>query len=510
MALQTFNNFESGLDVRTKINANFTELYGVAFTPSGEQVTITSTGGAGGTKAGENLVATSTATNGQYSVRYAFLDRTGGNFSAANNDIADTLIARYGNITGGGAAWLRWDVLTSPLNPASGLPGAPIGAQSFNLVSRETNPQQRHATVTWQGEARRFANGVGGEQMVPETQDFSGLLGTGVRRGYNLSFGYLLAKSPYTNDDQQRHAQFVNGMLFNPNSIAPDGAALFATGYKQFSTAVAISAAGTGYTVGDLITFNTGLGQNANENTVLRVKTVGGSGDITSVEIYVSGWYQQSFASPIGVTGGTGNSATFTYTLSSDAEAPRAFAGVVGTWDYAIDAAGWSGTDSVMGGGRFLQSMFRAPNNTTIINARNAADNADVTMLKLNASDRGEFMGEEVRVPAAYVPTYTADGGTFTTVTTVAARHSVINGVCTFSVSFQVVSKGTATGAIRVSLPINAAFDAAVACTNLTSGVALAGDIRVASPTYARLARYDAADPIVDGTFYVVSGSYEV
>jgi hypothetical protein len=82
--------------------------------------------------------------------------------------------------------------------------------------------------------------------------------------------------------------------------------------------------------------------------------------------------------------------------------------------------------------------------------------------------------------------------------------------VCYFTVSFQIVDKGTATGAIRVSLPINAAFDAAVPGTNLTTGVALAGDIRVAAPTYVRCARYDGADPMTNTNFYVVTGSYEV
>jgi hypothetical protein len=130
-------------------------------------------------------------------------------------------------------------------------------------------------------------------------------------------------------------------------------------------------------------------------------------------------------------------------------------------------------------------------------------------MLRLNASDRGELMGEEIRVPATYVPVYTADTGSFTTVTTVAARHSVINGVCHFMVSFQIVNAGTAAGAIRVSLPINAVFDAAVAGVNTSSGVGLAGAITVAAPTYVRLARYDGANPIATN-FYIVSGSYEV
>lgn len=356
--------------------------------PNGRERVVNTGALPAASKAGENLHYYNAGTTGHYSIRFASLVKTG-NLGDGSNDIGDTLICRYDNITNG-FAWGRWDVMQSPLNPASGLTGAPSGAQGFAMVLGEGNPQNRHGDPAWAGESRRFNNWVGGYQMVPETQDFTSLLPAGTRRGYRIAFGLLLARSPYTNSDQQRHATYLNGILINPNAVAPGGAGIFATGYREHITAVAVSAGGGGYAVGNLLTFNTGLGQDANENTIVRVTAVNGSGAVTAAEVYNAGWYNQPFASPVGVTGGSGTGATFTYTPSSGTDAPRAWAGVAGSWGYAIDAAIWQGASSYTGGALFSGAMFRAPNNQTIINARNAADNADISVLKVNASDQVE------------------------------------------------------------------------------------------------------------------------
>lgn len=493
----------------SQTNSAATNVYEAITERDGGLVTINTLAGDTRLYVGDYVLATNATNRGHYSVSIRALTKTGV-FSAGGNDIADTLIARYTSITNG-SAWLRWDVLISPLNPASGLPGAPGAAQSFYMVTSEINPQNRHANTNWRGEARHFANSVAGEQMVAETQDFSALLPTGTRIGYDLSFGYALAHSPYTNSDEQRHARFVNGWLIKPNTIAADGACHFGVGFHLYPTAIAIANGGSAYSVGDLLTFNTGLAQEANENTVVRVKAVDGSGAITSAEIYVAGWYQQSFASPVTVTGGTGTSATFTYTMAGDSVAPRAWAGITGTWDYGIDAAKWENANSNMGGGRFIGSLLRTYNGQEIIRARNAADNADVTLLKFNSSNRAELVGKNIYLPQAYTPTFTASSGTFTTVTVVSARYSVINGRCNFDVAFQIANKGTATGQIRMTLPIAALYDTAVTGINSSSSVALIGSIVPSvSATRCNLQKYDSTDPIVDTNFYIVSGSYEV
>lgn len=532
MAQQFINNLETGALVRGKINDNFTEVYNLATnglsgptgasnvgigsktveeridTRAGEEVTITTTSGASAARVGENILATNSTSVGQYGVRFVSYVKSG-DLNTGENDISDALIARYNNVTNG-FGWLRWNVLQSPLNESSGLPGAPSGAQSFKLLTNEINPQNRHSNNTWQGESRGFTNSVGGDQMVPETQDFTSLLPAGTRIGYDVSYGYLLSKSPITNSNEQRHARLINGILANPNAFAPGGAFLFATGFRNYPTAVAIASGGTGYTAGDFLAFNTGLSQAANENTVLRVKTVDGSGVITSVEIYTSGWYQQTFATTVGVTGGTGTGATFTYTLASTAVAPRAYAGIAGNWDYGFDGASWVGTNSNVGSADFNGAMIRSPNDQKIIVARNAANNADVDVLEFTSGDVLKFNAREARAPLDYTPSYTADSGTLTDVTTVSARYSVLNGVCTFSVTFLIVTKGTASGALRVSLPVNAAQASTVIGRNSTDGFSLVGAIDVANPTYARVFRYDVTDPMADGKFYNIAGSYEV
>jgi hypothetical protein len=466
---------------------------------------ITTASGVTSLYPGEQINVTNQTNTGHYSVRFAALTKTGV-MTTGVNDIGDTLILRYNDVRSG-SAWGRWNVMQSPLNPASGLPTAPGAAQAFNFVIAEENPQNRHGDVDWAGESRRFANGVGGVQMVAETQDFTSLLPTGSRIGYNISFGYLVSRSPYTNSISQRHAQFLNGLLYGVNSISPDGAAIFANGYKSFPTAVAIASGGTGYAVGNLLTFNTGLSDNANESTILRVKAVNGSGVITSIEIYNAGSYLQTFATPIGVTGGSGSGATFTYTLSTDAEAPRAFAGVVGTWDYAIDAAAWNAPFSNTGGGRFLGGMIRSGNNTNIIVSRNAADSADVAGLKYNASDKWEVAGAVVEPWQTWTPTFTADSGSFTTVTVSRARWSRVNNKVTIELSFTITTVGTAAGAIRFSHPVAPVGTPAVSGMNATAGLALIG---THNGTVFRLVRYDNANPIVAGNAYNVSFTYEV
>lgn len=74
------------------------------------------------------------------------------------------------------------------------------------------------------------------------------------------------------------------------------------------ATAVAISAAGTGYTAGDTLTVAGGTSTIAVE---LTVTTVGGSGEITGVSISNAGLYTATPSNPVSVTGGTGTGAEF-------------------------------------------------------------------------------------------------------------------------------------------------------------------------------------------------------
>lgn len=458
---------------------------------------------------GENIRVINPTDHSGYEVRKASLIRSGRVLNGVN-DIADALIAVWDDI-GNGIAWDRWDVQISPLAVGSGYPGAPTEAQNFYMVVREVNPENRHADPGgWQPEARLFVNGVAGEQMVAETQDFTNLLGP-VRIGYNIAFGYTVGPSPFCANIGgvgNRHARFYNGWLVSPNGIAPGGYGFYGTGYKAFLTAAAVSVGGSGYAVGDLLELNTTLSQILNENSVLKVLTVDGSGAVLTVEIYEAGAYSQSFASPIGVTGGGGAGATFTYTLSSTAEAPAAWGGIGGTWNYGIDLCT---TGSSVLYATILTAFLRVPNNTVAITGRNAANSANVDALKINSSDQWELVGKAITTPATWTPTLSADSGTFTTISVTDARYSVINGWCHFSLNVHLTTKGSAAGALRFTPPVPAsARSYACAGAEATTGNSLSCLAASGGANPVRCALYNGSDPLADARFYTISGSYEV
>lgn len=75
----------------------------------------------------------------------------------------------------------------------------------------------------------------------------------------------------------------------------------------------ALTAAGTGYTVGDILTLSGGT---FTTPAKLQVTTIGTSGAITGFSIYNFGNYTAAPANPVSVTGGFGSAATFTITWS--------------------------------------------------------------------------------------------------------------------------------------------------------------------------------------------------
>jgi hypothetical protein len=78
------------------------------------------------------------------------------------------------------------------------------------------------------------------------------------------------------------------------------------------ATAVTITAAGSGYAVGNTLLVSGGIDVFPTE---LTVTTVNGSGGITGISITDAGSYTTPPANPVSVTGGAGSSATFTLTF---------------------------------------------------------------------------------------------------------------------------------------------------------------------------------------------------
>lgn len=77
----------------------------------------------------------------------------------------------------------------------------------------------------------------------------------------------------------------------------------------QLNGAQAVAAGGTGYSVGDVLTFSTG---NGNPEAQVRVDTLGAGNSVATVSIYRTGSYAILGAPPIATTGGTGTGATIT------------------------------------------------------------------------------------------------------------------------------------------------------------------------------------------------------
>ena len=77
---------------------------------------------------------------------------------------------------------------------------------------------------------------------------------------------------------------------------------------------VTVTAAGTGYTVGDTLAVVGGIGLITTE---LTVSTVNGTGGITGITITNAGQYSTAPTNPVSVTGGTGSAATFTITYDN-------------------------------------------------------------------------------------------------------------------------------------------------------------------------------------------------
>lgn len=91
------------------------------------------------------------------------------------------------------------------------------------------------------------------------------------------------------------------------------GASAAATADIQMGLAT-VTAAGTGYQVGDVLTVSGGTLGSAGSGTAasIKVTSVGGSNAITGISLVNTGDYTASPANPVSVTGGYGTGATFT------------------------------------------------------------------------------------------------------------------------------------------------------------------------------------------------------
>ena len=118
-------------------------------------------------------------------------------------------------------------------------------------------------------------------------------------------------------DDELTAVSSINDLITDDFAFDFEGLYLTNTEFTGRPTLIsaAISAAGTGYVVGDILSLDAGSGTPIS-NAQFRVATIGGSGDITSLQLINGGSYQQTpTVDPVDLLGGSGSGASVTNLL---------------------------------------------------------------------------------------------------------------------------------------------------------------------------------------------------
>lgn len=125
---------------------------------------------------------------------------------------------------------------------------------------------------------------------------------------------------------------------------------------KQIATSdhvatAAVSAAGTGYSVGDVLTASGGTSTHAAQ---FKVTSVGGSGEVTGLRVHSAGAYTSNPSSPVSTTGGGGSGCTVTVTFASSGWTARLDTTTGGERQLILEGTG-AGSDSIFVGARTYQ-----------------------------------------------------------------------------------------------------------------------------------------------------------
>lgn len=494
-----------GEQVYTRLRGNVIDVLGPVNTPVNGQVR------------GEYLRYLDHTAAAGYGVRRTDYTKFGRLLGGAN-DIAEASIARWCDIASG-FVWGKWDVAQSPLFPGSGLVGEPTQAQSFAVIVREANPQNRYAQLPdFQPETRLYSNWTGGDQMVAETQDFTALQGA-KRIGYDCAFGWLLSMSSYRSnaagDTTDRHARYMVGWLTHPNTIAPTGYGHFMTGFRPFVKDVQVVNPGAGYRARDAVFLSTGISAALANEAMILITAVDGSGAITACEVFAQGSYTQSFSQPVasvslqGASATPGTGATFNVTLSTPTgELPRAAFGLSGRWLYGIDFC--PNPDTLIAS--VANAFIRLPNGGDLSAGGlvfKGTGGGDVAGMNVNAADELIIGHDRVLPETAWSPAVTSDTVAFTTVSVPDAHYHQSNRRVDGQLTVTLTTKGSGAGGLRVPLPVPAAsYNFAAWGYDTVSGVALVGR-RDAATSYIRFVLASTGgDPLVDGHGYVLTFNY--
>lgn len=109
----------------------------------------------------------------------------------------------------------------------------------------------------------------------------------------------------------------------------------------------------------------------------------------------------------------------------------------------------------------------------------------------------------------SWSPTITAETGTFTTVSG-AGRYIAVGKLIIWSATITITTVGTASGGVRMTLPVNAQAANTQLGTgreNTATGAAL--EVFAVTASSANIARYDNASAIGAGRTLILGGTYE-
>jgi hypothetical protein len=172
-----------------------------------------------------------------------------------------------------------------------------------------------------------------------------------------------------------------------------------------------------------------------------------------------------------------------------------------GRYNYGLDFA--RGAQSVL-----AKSAIRVPVNCNAMVARKA-DNTDLQLLSTNADEQVVLAGRVVQEWQDYTPVITSSTGAIASYSIVSGRWVRMNNTVTFNVTLHIVDKGTAGQAMRITLPLPCVKRSTFSGFDTSTGRMLVASV-AAGASFAVVSRYDGADPMANGVYYNVSGTYEV
>jgi hypothetical protein len=160
-----------------------------------------------------------------------------------------------------------------------------------------------------------------------------------------------------------------NGTVITNNSVSDIGVGA-ATTYTLLGQRTTIASGGSGYTVGDILTF---IGGRYLKPAEVQVTAVGAGGTVTSITLpsrftsYYLGVYSATPANPISVSGGTGSGATFDTTWNARALKYSGIAVVdAGNVTITNNTSGNSAGNNGQRYGVALLRQFTSPSHVTI------------------------------------------------------------------------------------------------------------------------------------------------